>query len=49
VKRRPLYVEQDEVQSNIMPASAETRNVVLHEDRAETPQDAAPAPLRSSG
>lgn len=37
VKRRPLYVVQDEVQSNIMPASAHTRNVVLHEDRLEIP------------
>jgi glycosyltransferase involved in cell wall biosynthesis len=49
VKRRPLYVVQDEMQSNIMPASAQTRNVVLHEDRAETPPHAAPAPLRSAG
>jgi polyisoprenyl-phosphate glycosyltransferase len=36
VKRRPLYVVQGEVQSNVMLANAETRNVVSHEDRVET-------------
>jgi len=36
VKRRPLYVVQGEVQSNVMLANAETRNVVAHEDRVET-------------
>jgi polyisoprenyl-phosphate glycosyltransferase len=36
VKRRPLYVVQGELQSNVMLANTETRNVVSHEDRAET-------------
>jgi high-affinity K+ transport system ATPase subunit B len=36
VKKRPLYVVQGELQSNVMLANAETRNVVSHEDRAET-------------
>jgi hypothetical protein len=36
VKRRPLYVVQGELQSNVMLANAETRNVVSHEDRVET-------------
>jgi high-affinity K+ transport system ATPase subunit B len=36
VKRRPLYVVQGEVQSNVMLANAETRNVVSHEERVDT-------------
>ena len=36
VKRRPLYVVQGELQSNVMLANAETRNIVSHEDRVET-------------
>ena len=36
VKRRPLYVVQAELQSNVMLTNAETRNVVSHEDRVET-------------
>jgi hypothetical protein len=36
VKRRPLYVVQGELQSNVMLANTETRNVVSHEERAET-------------
>ena len=36
VKRRPLYVVQGEVQSNVMLANAETRNVVSHEEKVET-------------
>jgi dolichol-phosphate mannosyltransferase len=43
VKRRPLYVVQGEVQSNVMLADAETRNVVAHEDRVET------LPIRRNG
>jgi polyisoprenyl-phosphate glycosyltransferase len=35
VKRRPLYVVQGELQSNVMLANSETRNVVSHEDRVE--------------
>jgi len=35
VKRRPLYVVQGELQSNVMLANAETRNVVAHEERVE--------------
>jgi polyisoprenyl-phosphate glycosyltransferase len=46
VKQRPLYVVQGEVQSNVMLANAETRNVVSHEERVETvtrpPQRANP-------
>jgi glycosyltransferase involved in cell wall biosynthesis len=45
VKRRPLYVVQGELQSNVMLANAETRNVVSHEERAET---AAPPPVRAN-
>lgn len=37
VKRRPLYVVQAELESNIMLASAERRNVVTHEDSMEAP------------
>ncbi len=36
VKRRPLYVVQGELQSNVMLANAETRNVVSHEEKVET-------------
>jgi hypothetical protein len=36
VKNRPLYVVQDEFHSNTMVADAERRNVVAHEDDAET-------------
>ena len=37
IKRRPLYVVQAELQSNVMLLlNAETRNVVAHEDRVET-------------
>ena len=36
VKRRPLYVVQGELQSNVMLGNTTTRNVVAHEDRAET-------------
>jgi dolichol-phosphate mannosyltransferase len=36
VKRRPLYVVQAELHSNVMVANAETRNVVSHEERVET-------------
>ena len=39
VKRRPLYVVQGELQSNVMLTNAETRNVVSHEDRVETVSD----------
>ncbi|MEA2938895.1 MAG: polyisoprenyl-phosphate glycosyltransferase [Alphaproteobacteria bacterium] len=35
VKKRPLYVVQGELQSNVMLVSADTRNVVSHEDRVE--------------
>ena len=35
IKSRPLYVVQSELQSNVMPGSDSTRNVVAHEDRAE--------------
>ena len=45
VKRRPLYVVQGELQSNVMLANAETRNVVSHEERAET---VAPPPERAN-
>jgi dolichol-phosphate mannosyltransferase len=44
VKRRPLYVVQSELQSNVMLANAETRNVVSHEDRVETVSGARPQP-----
>jgi len=47
VKRRPLYVVQCELQSNVMPANAETRNVVSHEDRVETVAGGARETLRS--
>ena len=33
VKSRPLYVVQGELQSNVMLANAETRNVVTHEEQ----------------
>lgn len=36
IKSRPLYVVQTEIQSNVMPGSEAARNVVSHEDRAET-------------
>jgi glycosyltransferase involved in cell wall biosynthesis len=36
VKRRPLYVVEAELQSNIMLTKAETCNVVSHEERVET-------------
>jgi len=45
VKRRPLYVVQGEVQSNIMLVNSETRNVVIHEDRAETLSGVTRPPL----
>jgi hypothetical protein len=45
VKRRPLYVVQGELQSNVMLANAETRNVVSHEERVEI---VAPPPERAS-
>ena len=41
VKNRPLYVVQDEFHSNTMVADAERRNVVTHEDDAETIWSAA--------
>lgn len=47
VKRRPLYVVQGEVQSNIMLVNSETRNVVAHEDRVETLSGVTQPPLRS--
>lgn len=47
VKRRPLYVVQGELQSNVMLANAETRNVVSHEDRVETVSGVTRPPLRS--
>src|SRR5262245_370393 len=46
VKRRPLYVVQGELQSNVMLANTETRNVVSHEDRVETVSGMAGAALR---
>jgi polyisoprenyl-phosphate glycosyltransferase len=42
VKRRPLYVVQGELQSNVMLTNAETRNVVSHEDRVETATERPP-------
>ena len=45
VKRRPLYVVQGELQSNVMLANAETRNVVSHEEKVET---VAPPPARAN-
>ena len=35
IKRRPLYVLQCEMQSNIMLVDMERRNVVSHEERPE--------------
>jgi dolichol-phosphate mannosyltransferase len=35
IKSRPLYVVQDELQSNVMPGGETARNVVSHEERAE--------------
>ena len=49
VKRRPLYVVQGELQSNIMLGNAETRNVVSDEDRIETISSAPRAPVRTRG
>jgi hypothetical protein len=46
VKRRPLYVVQGEVQSNIMLVNSETRNVVAHEDRVETLSGVVQPPSR---
>src|SRR5215510_15818400 len=46
VKRRPLYVVQGELQSNVMLANAETRNVVSHEDRADPVVDMSRTALR---
>jgi dolichol-phosphate mannosyltransferase len=49
VKRRPLYVIQGELQSNVMLANAETRNVVSDEDRLATISSAARSPVRTQG
>ena len=47
VKRRPLYVVQAELQSNVMLTNAETRNVVSHEDRVETVSSRPPVRPRA--
>ncbi len=36
IKSRPLYVVQAEIQSNVMPGHEAMRNVVTHEERAES-------------
>ncbi|NJM34903.1 MAG: glycosyltransferase [Rhodomicrobium sp.] len=43
IKSRPLYVIQSELQSNVMPGSDGLRNVVTHEDRADS------VPMRRHG
>jgi polyisoprenyl-phosphate glycosyltransferase len=47
VKRRPLYVVQGEVQSNVMLVNSETRNVVVHEDGVDTLSAVTQPPLRT--
>jgi hypothetical protein len=47
VKRRPLYVVQGEVQSNVMLVNSETRNVIAHEDRMETLSGVVQPPPRA--
>ena len=45
IKSRPLYVVQAELQSNVMPRRRKARNVVTHEERAES--NGCKCPLRS--
>jgi hypothetical protein len=42
-------VVQGELQSNVMLANAETRNVVSHEDRVEPARDMSRTALRPKG